>query len=105
MDFSCSLCTKLGFGLTGVDSRLGYRCVYLCSTFSLRFQLRTILIEALTVMTNWRESSSQMCSKHVAALAAAGLARGRRTAVLGRTACCSHTEFGSGLARLQSAYA
>lgn len=56
-------------------------------------------------MTNWRESSSQMCSKHVAALAAAGLARGRRTAVLGRTACCSHTEFGSGLARLQSAYA
>lgn len=46
-----------------------------------------------------------MCSEHSAALVAAGLARGRRTAVLDHTAYCSHTESGSGLAGPPSACA
>lgn len=63
------------------------------------------LTEALTVTMNWRDSSSQMCSEHSAALVAAGLARGQRTAVLDHTAYCSHTESGSGPAGPPSACA
>lgn len=63
------------------------------------------LTETLTVTMSWRESSSQMCSEHSAALAAAGPARGQRTAGLGRTAYCSHTGSGNGPATLPSACA
>lgn len=54
---------------------------------------------------SWRGNRSQMCSEHWAALVAEGLGRGRRTAGLGRTTYCSHTESGSGRARLLSACA
>lgn len=80
-------------------------CLSLLNLFFKVSRLKTLIIEALTVMMNLRDSSSQMCSKHLAALATAGLARGRHTAVLGHTAYCSHRESGSGLARLQSVYA
>jgi len=56
-------------------------------------------------MLKWRGSMPRTRSGQWAAQAAAGLARGQRTAGRGRTVCCSHTESGSALARLLSACA
>lgn len=62
-------------------------------------------LEVLTAMMSWRESRTQTRTGWSAALAAAGLARERRTAGRGRTACCSRTESGSAQAGLLSACA
>lgn len=62
-------------------------------------------LEVLTAMMSWRESRTQTRTGWSAALAAAGLARERRTAGQGRTACCSRTESGSAQAGLLSACA
>lgn len=67
------------------------------------YQSELLLLRvALTVTMCWRGSRTQMCTEQLAALEAAGLARRRRTAALGHTVYCSHTESGNGQARLLS---
>lgn len=70
----------------------------------LKYEALMRLIDSLTV-TNWRGSTPQTCIGCWAARGAAGLARGQRTAVRGRTVCCSHTRSGNGPARPPSACA